>query len=134
MAAYKVLDFNESSGQLTIEFAQGTAPISVDVPIKDGLYVTGEELDTYIQGFIPTWYIERQAQINQGVANAQELKALAEQTTSVAIPTVLTAEQQQALDNKKMWEAVDFERDVAKVLIKFGVLTSDPTIIPVSEQ
>ena len=134
MAIYKILSFNETTGQLTIEFAQGMSPLSVDVPIKDGLYITGEELDVYVQGFIPTWHIERQAQINQGVANAQELKVLAEQTNPVELPTVLTPEQQQTEENQKMWAEVQFQKNVAKALVKFGVLTSDPTIIPVSEQ
>jgi hypothetical protein len=134
MAAYKILSFIESSGQLEIDFAQGLSPLCIDIPIKDGLYITGEELDTYIQGFIPTWHLERQAQINQGVANVAELQALAEQPTTVELPTVLTPEQQQIQENKAMWLQLKFEKDVAKALVKFGVLTSDPTIIPVSEQ
>jgi hypothetical protein len=134
MAVYKILSFDESSGQLLIEFAQGAAPLSIDVPIKDGLYIIGEELDSHIQGFIPTWHLERLANINQGVANVSELKALAEQTAAVELPTVLTPEQQQEQENQAMWEQVQFERKVVAALIKFGVLTSDPTAIPVSEQ
>jgi len=134
MAAYKILNFDETSGQLIIEFAQGAAPLTIDVPIKDNLYITGEELDTYIQGFIPTWHIERQAQINRGIANISELKALIEQTASTELPTTLTLEQQQLKENQKMWEALKFEQDVAKALVKFGVLATNPTIVPVSEQ
>jgi hypothetical protein len=134
MAIYKILSFNETTGQLTIEFAQGMSPLAVDVPIKDGLYITGEELDAYVQGFIPTWHLERLSQINQGVANAAELQALAGQTNSVELPTVLTPEQQQAKENEAMWVEINFEKNVAKTLVKFGVLDSDPTIIPVSEQ
>ena len=134
MAAYKILSFDENAGQLTIEFAQGVSALTIDVPIKNGLYITGEELDTYIQGFIPTWHLERLAHINQGVTNASELKALVQQTTAVELPTVLTPEQQQAQENQAMWAELKFEKDVAKVLVKFGVLASDPTAIPVSEQ
>lgn len=131
MADYKVLEFNEATGQLVIEYAIGMAPISIDVPIKNGLYITGEELNSYVQGFIPTWHLERQAQINAGVANAEELKVLVEQTAEVAVPTTLTPEQQQAAERAKMWSELQFEKDVAKVLVKFGVLQTDPTIIPV---
>jgi len=130
MATYKVTNFDETTGQLIVEFAQGMAPLSVDVPIKDGLYITGEELDTYVQGFIPTWHLERQTQINAGVANADALKALVEQTADVEVPTVLTEEQK---TNLKMWSDLAFEKDVAKVLVKFGVLESDPTAISVNE-
>jgi len=130
MAAYKVTNFDETTGQLIVEFAQGMAPLSVDVPIKNGLYITGEELNTYVQGFIPTWHLERQAQINQGVANAGDLKALVDQTADVEVPSVLTEEQKA---NLEMWSDLAFEQNVAKVLVKFGVLESDPTVIPVSE-
>lgn len=34
--------------------------------------------------------------------------------------------------NVQMWQTVAFEQNLAKVLIKFGLLTEDPTIIPVS--
>lgn len=134
MSTYKVLSFNENTGQLVIEFAQGMAPLSVDVPIENGLYITGEALDNYVKGFIPTWHLERQAQINAGVANADTLKALVEQTAEVQIPTALTPEQEQAEANAKMWAELKFEQDVAKALVKFGVLESDPTQIPVSSQ
>jgi hypothetical protein len=133
MSAYKVLSFNENTGQLIIEFAQGLAPLSVDVPIENGLYITGEELDTYVKGFIPTWHLERQSQINSGVANANTLKALVEQTAAVEVPTTLTPEQQQAEANAKMWAELEFEKSVAKALVKFGVLEADPTVIPVQQ-
>lgn len=131
MSAYKVLNFNENTGQLIIEFAQGLAPLSVDVPIENGLYITGEALDSYVKGFIPTWHLERQAQINAGIANANQLKSLVEQTAAVQVPTALTPEQEQAEANAKMWAELEFEKSVAKVLVKFGVLESDPTTIPV---
>jgi hypothetical protein len=133
MSTYKVLSFNEINGQLTIEFAKELAPLTVDVPIENGLYIAGEALDTYVQGFIPTWFIERQAQINAGVANAEVLKALVEQTADVEVPTSLTAEQLQAQENSKMVSELLFEQSIAKVLVKFGVLASDPTVIPVQE-
>jgi hypothetical protein len=134
MATYKVLQFNESTGQLTIEFAVGMAPLSVDVPIENGAYITGAALDTYIKGFIPTWHFERVTQINAGVSNSAELKALVSEPQEVDLPTVLTPEQQQQQENLVMWEQVEFERKIAAALMKFGVLDADPTSIPVSEQ
>lgn len=134
MASYKVLEFNKNSGQLIIEFAVGATPLAVDVPIKDGLFVTGTELDEYVQGFIPTWHLERQAQLNAGIPNASALEQLVEAQPEVELPTVLTPEQEQAIENEAMWAQVEFERKIATALIKFGVLESDPTSIPVSEQ
>jgi len=34
--------------------------------------------------------------------------------------------------NVQMWQTVAFEQNMARVLIKFGLLTEDPTTIPVS--
>jgi hypothetical protein len=134
MAAYKVLEFNKNSGQLVIEFAVGMAPLTVDVPIKDGLFITGAELEEYIQGFIPTWHLERQTQLNAGVPNANVLEQLVPETETVTLPTILTPEEEQAVANVVMWEQVQFEQKVAAALVKFGVLASDPTSIPVSGQ
>jgi hypothetical protein len=131
MSTYKVLSFNETTGQLTIEFAKELAPLTVDVPIENGLYIAGEALDNYVQGFIPTWFIERQTQINAGISNVEVLKALVEQTATVEVPTALTPEQLQEQANQKMWAQLQFEQNVAKALVKFGVLESDPTVIPV---
>jgi hypothetical protein len=134
MSLYKVLDFNETSGQLIIQVAQELAPLAIDIPLKDGLYITGDELDNYIKGFIPVEFIERQLKINQGVANASELRALVQKTEVIEPPTIKPPEQIQADANAEMWRQLNFERDVVKVLVKFGVLQSDPTSIPVSEQ
>ena len=51
-------------------------------------------------------------------------------------PNPLTSleEQGSTAANAEMWQALRFEKDVAKVLVKFGVLQEDPTAIPVSEQ
>jgi hypothetical protein len=133
MSTYKVLEFNKNSGQLVIEFAVGMAPLTIDVPLKDGLFITGTELEEYIQGFIPTWHLERQTQLNAGVPNATVLEQLVPQTEQVVLPTTLTPEQEQAQENAKMWAELQFEKDVAKVLVKFGILQSDPTAIPVQE-
>lgn len=126
MATYKVLNFDEGAGQLIIEFAENMAPLAIDVPIKDGLYITGEELDTYIKGFIPTWHLERQAQIQAGVANADQLKALAPVEATQQSNTTEP-------ENLQMWADLQFEKSIAKALVKFGVLESDPTVIPVNE-
>jgi hypothetical protein len=134
MAAYKVLEFNKNSGQLVIEFAVGMAPLTVDVPIKNGLFIADTELEEYIQGFIPTWHLERVAQLNIGIPNSANLEQLAETQPEIELPTVLTPEQEQVVENAAMWQQVEFEKKVAAALIKFGVLTSDPTEIPVSSQ
>ncbi len=125
MSSYKVLSFNENEGQLIIEFAEGYAPLSIDIPIENGLYITGETLDNYIKGFIPTWHLERQEQIKAGIPNADELKSLVE-NEPIQIQELTENEQK----NLEMWSELQFEKNIAKVLVKFGVIESDPTTIP----
>ena len=129
MSQYKVVNFDEKIGQLIVEFAAEIAPLAIDVPIKDGLYIVGDELDAYIQGFIPTWHIERQTIIGLGVQNKDVLKGLVEQTADVDVSENLTPEQLQAQENQKMWIELEFEKRVAKALVKFGIIESDPTAI-----
>lgn len=131
MSNYKIISFNETTGQLTIEYAVGMSPIAVDVPIVNGLYITGAELDSYIQGFIPFEYLDRQSKLNAGIANANEIKVLVQNPTPVELPSVLTPEQEQAIANQAMWEKVAFEKKVADALVKFGVLQENPVTIPV---
>ena len=129
---YKIVRFDEITGQLIVEYAVGMAPLSIDVPIENGLYITGEKLESYIAGFIPTWHIERMAQINAGIPNKDELKALAQEApTEVELPSVLTPEQ---TANAQMWADVDFEQRLAAALVKFGILDTNPTELPVSAQ
>ena len=44
-----------------------------------------------------------------------------------------TDEEKQARLNVEMWEQVNFERRVASALVKLGVLSENPTLIPVAE-
>lgn len=134
MGAYKVVSFNKANGQLMVEVAKELPPIPIDVPIVDGLYITGAELDAHIRGFIPVDFINRQLQINNGVANADVLLSLVQTVEVVEVPTIKPQAQIQAEANEAMWRQLKFEQDVAKVLVKFGLLQSDPTTIPVSEQ
>jgi hypothetical protein len=133
MEQYKILSFNKELGQLIVEFAVGMQPITIDVPIKNGLFITGAELEEYVQGFIPTWFIERQRQLNVGVTNASELEQLIAGQNEVELPVVLSPEQEQEAANAAMWAQQKFESDIAKVLVKFGVLETDPTEIPVTQ-
>ena len=133
MKSYKVLSFNKDLGQLIVEFAVGMQPLAIDVPIKNGLFITGAELEEYVQGFIPTWFIERQQQLNAGVGNVNELEQLVSVQPETALPVVLSPEQEQEAANAAMWAQQKFESDTAKVLVKFGVLETDPTEIPVTQ-
>lgn len=133
MTSYKIVKFNEASGQVEVEYGQNGQRFTVDVPIKDGLYIVGQELADYVAGMAPVWHIERAAQIKTGIANASEIAALVQEPTPVA-ETPLTEAQIKERANLEMWATYEFEKKVAATLIKFGLLESDPTQIPVSVQ
>lgn len=126
MRPYKVLSFDEAVGQITVS-VDGFNPMAIDLPLIDGAYPVGTELDTYVMGFFPSYVLDRKAQIAQGVANAAEIAALVEVFDSSEPPTV------EQIANQEMWVQVEFERRVAAVLVKFGVLQSDPTTIGVTQ-
>jgi len=130
---YKIVGFNETSGSLLVKFAENMQAFAIDVPLNaEGLYITGQELEQYIEGFAPTDFINRNSQIAAGIANVADIQALVvedTQQTEDNLPIVLTPEE---IANKQMWQDLQFKKNVAKVLVEFGVLATDPTEIPVS--
>lgn len=132
MSTYKIINFDEFTGQLVVEYAVGMSPLVIDVPIENGLYITGKKLEDYIDGFIPAWHIERMNQINNGIANKDELKALVVQNNdSAVLPTIQSIAED---SNAKMWADIEFEQKVASALVKFGILENNPTEIPIEIQ
>jgi hypothetical protein len=128
---YKIISFDSSNGSIVIKFSENMSPVSVDLPLNEnGLYITGEELDEYLKGFIPTWHIERLARIQAGVANASDIEALVEtepeETTAQEILT------EQDIANAQMWGQIEFEKQLGAALVKFGLLESNPSTIPVA--
>lgn len=73
---YTFDSFNPATGQLVVSF-KGQPSMSIDVPIEDGKYLTGEHLHNYVRGFVPTWYVERLEQIQSAPPeNASEIIAM----------------------------------------------------------
>jgi hypothetical protein len=116
--SYIIKQFNEVSGQLVVQFDEAVSHFSVDVPLtQDGLYITGDELDTYIKGFEPTDYINRGKKIAAGIANSAEIKAL----ETEPLPTQAQQVQQtQAVEDAR---AAEIEKFVKVALIKNGIIT-----------
>ena len=113
--SYVIKNFIENSGQLVVKFDEAVEAFSIDVPLtQDGLYITGEELDTYIKGFEPTDYINRGKKIAEGIVNSAVLKAL----ETEPLPT--QAQQIQAAEDTK---AAEIEKFVMAALIKNGIIT-----------
>lgn len=112
---YIIKHFIEETGQLVVQFDEAVSPFSIDVPLtQDGLYITGEELDTFIKGFAPTDFINRGKQIAAGIPNSSVLKAL--ETESLPI----LQEQATHLEEAK---AAEIEKFVKATLIKYNLIT-----------
>jgi hypothetical protein len=119
---YKITAFNEQIGQVIAMV--GDQSFAIDLPIFDGLYPTGDELDAYILGFFPPADTSRLDALSSGVANSAEIAAKVEPLTTNTID-----EQ----NNTLMLQQMYFERQVAQTLVKFGLLESDPTAVEVTQ-
>lgn len=118
---YVIKRFDETTGQLTIEFDPTMGACAIDVPLtQDGLYITGEELDTYIKGFAPIDFINRKKKVAAGIANSAVLKALETEPLVEAPVSTPSPEQIQAVENAK---AAEVEKFVKAALIKYNIIT-----------
>jgi len=133
MANYKIIGFEKTTGLITINFDPNMAPLTIEVPLNEqNNYITGIELDTYIQGFVPTWHLDRINKIANGISNEADIEALVEVlpfTEPSAEEDITTSE---VNANLNMWQQIETEKQIAKVLVKFGILTENPTIIQTS--
>lgn len=127
---YKIIYFDRDNGSITIKFAENMAPVNVDLPLnEEGLYLTGEALNEYVKGFIPTWHLERLSRIQAGIPNADDIEALVQAEPEAAAQQTPT---QQDVANAQMWAKIEFEKQVGDALVKFGLLESNPSTIPVA--
>lgn len=82
---YKIIGFNESSGQIIVQ-PENMSPVTIDLPIEKDKYPEGLELDNYIRSFIPNNVSERPKLI-QKVTNKDAIATL------VKVPKVPEEEQ-----------------------------------------
>jgi hypothetical protein len=77
---YKIRKFCEFSASISIEVEGYHSLIAIDLPLdKNNNVPVGQELDNYINGFIPYSYIEREKQLkNKPVTNADIIKKMVE--------------------------------------------------------
>lgn len=132
---YKIISFDQSNGSIVVRYREDMSPVNIDLPLdENGLYPTGEALNEYIRAFIPVWHLERLDRLAEGVANAAEIQALVQEETPVQTEIIeLTAEQIQSDKNAKMWEQYEFEKQIGSILVKFGLVESNPATISVAE-
>ena len=76
--SYKIVEFYAGSGQIKIACDGLEGTLLIDLPIDNGKYLEGDELDNYIRGFVPTWHIERSENIKKGISNSDYILNLVE--------------------------------------------------------
>lgn len=125
---YRITRAISEIGQIEVTYThegKDVATYAIDVPVVDDAFITGAALDAEIRHRAPTWLIEREQQVKTA-AGFDQIVALVQEPVVQPIDA-------EAQANADMWAKVEFEKQVAKALVKFGVLESDPTSIPVSQ-
>jgi hypothetical protein len=121
MTDSKIIKFDESKGSIVIRYSEEFSPMGLDIPINDNKYIVGEELDTFIKGFIPVNHMNRLSLIKSGISNAQEIQSLVEQEPEKVIPV---DEERDALElQTALWEEQQFEQNIVAVLKKHNLLS-----------
>ena len=127
---YQITSANAEIGQIEVLYKQdgvAIAAYAIDVPVVDGAFLTVAELDVEIQHRAPTWLEVRKQEVITAtgfdVINAL-VQPVTEQDTSEADIGKAA--------NAAMWAQVNYEKKLAAALVKFGVLSVDPTSIEVS--
>ena len=128
---YQIIAANAEIGQIEVLYKQdGTAvaTYAIDVPIVNGAFLNGAELHAEIQHRAPVWINARK----QELANAtgfDEIVALVQPITHSNTPENANGN----AANMAMWEQVEYEKKLAAALVKFGVLSNDPTTIEIAK-
>jgi hypothetical protein len=91
----------------------------------------GESLAAVVNMYAPIWQWQESVR-ELSVPAIGASGEIGPDTPAEVFAAEETQEQKQARLNREMWAQAEFEKQVAKVLVKFGVLQSDPTDIPVT--
>lgn len=124
---YKIIRATPETGQIEVEYIHDgkvAGVYAIDVPVVDGAYITGDVLDAEIRLRAPSWAVQRE----QEVASATGFDKIVALVTAPVTQEVSPDD----LANSLMWQQQQFEKQVAEVLVKFGVLQVNPTEIQVS--
>jgi hypothetical protein len=76
MRQYKVVAFNEDNGVITLDYLNGIV-INLDLPVVNGAFPEGAELEDIIQRMYPA-HVEQRKLAVSGASNIATLKALVE--------------------------------------------------------
>lgn len=124
---YQIIKATPEIGQIEVLYKEGNKPVGVyaiDVPVVDGAFLTGDALHEEIMHRAPVWVNQRGQEVTTATGFDQILSLV--QPLEQDQPT----SEQQA--NAEMWAQQAYEQKLAKALVKFGVLATDPTAVEVT--
>lgn len=107
MMNYIVRSYDRNTGSISVEF-EGCGVWNIDLPITDGKYPEGEELEHCIQSFAPVHIIERKNALEAGVINETVIQAIVE-------PIVVAEADQAAVDAAAAQEALQVAKLTALI-------------------
>jgi hypothetical protein len=129
---YKIVSADAVSGRIEVEYMEAEIHLGVyaiDVPIVNGVFLNEEELDAEILLRAPLWVNARENE----VASASGFEYILSLAQPAAVLKEKTEEELQAAkENLDMWALYDYERKLALTLIKWGIMSNDPTGLPVA--
>lgn len=120
---YEIVSVDEAARCMEIIYSsdgQQTMHVGARLPFE------GENLEAVVQMYAPVAYWQ----------TAQTPVVAPAVGTQGSISPAIQIQQEVDLEaqaNARMWEQLQFEKRVAKALVKFGVLQLDPTEIPVAQ-
>lgn len=124
---YQIIKATPEIGQIEVLYKEGNKPVGVyaiDVPVVDGAFLTGDALHEEIMHRAPVWVNQREQEVTTA-SGFDSIVALV-QPLEVDQPT------SEAQANAEMWAQQAYEQKLAKALVKFGVLATDPTAVEVT--
>lgn len=125
---YQIIRATPEIGQIEVLYKEGVKPLGVyaiDVPVVDGAFLTGDALHAEIMHRAPTWATVREQEV-AAATGFDQIAALVQELPAEEPTTEMQA-------NAAMWEQVAYEKKLAKALVKFGLLATDPTEIGVTQ-
>lgn len=125
---YQIITANEAIGQIEVLYKDGDKPVgiyAIDVPVVEGTFLTGDALHAEIMHRAPTWVSQREQEV-QSASGFDQIAALVQ-------PLAVDQPSSEAQANAEMWAQIEFEKKVAKALVKFGLLATDPTSVETTQ-
>ena len=130
MMEYKIIRATRETGQIEVQYSKDGEPVgtfAIDVPVFNNIFMTGDALHTEILNRAPVWVHSRKAE----VANATGFEMIEALVQPVEFKN--NPQDAEAQANAAMWAKVEEEKKIAAMLVKWGVLQSDPTSINVTQ-